>query len=37
MREKKIEEERDCDFLHEIKSISEQEEEGRRKKRKEES
>ena len=36
MREKKREEERDCDLLHEIKSLSDQEEEGRRKKRKEE-
>ena len=36
MREKKREEERDCDLLHEIKSLSDQEEEGRRKKRNEE-
>ena len=35
MREKKREEERDCDLLHEI-NLSDQEEEGRRKKRKEE-
>ena len=36
MREKKREEERDCDLFHEIKSLSGQEEEGRRNKRKEE-
>ena len=36
MREKKREEERDCDFLHEIKSLNDQEEEGRRNKRNEE-
>ena len=36
MREKKRKKERDCDFLHEIKSLSDQEEEGRRKQRKEE-
>ena len=35
LRENKREEERDCDLLHEIKSLSDQEEEGRRKKRKE--
>ena len=34
--EKKIEEEGVCDLLHDIKSLSDQEEEGRRKKRKEE-
>ena len=34
MREKKREEERNCDLLNEIKSLSDQEEEGRRKKRK---
>ena len=36
MREKKREEEKDCDLLHEIKSLSDQEEEGIRKKREEE-
>ena len=36
MTEKKREEERDCDLLHEIKSLSDQEEEGRRNKIKEE-
>ena len=36
MREKKREEGRDCDLLHEIKNLSDQEEEGRRKKRNEE-
>ena len=36
MREKKREEDRDCDLLHEIKSLSDQEAEERIKKRKEE-
>ena len=36
MREKKIEEDRDCDLLHEIKSLSDQEADKRRKKRNEE-
>ena len=36
MREKKREEEKGCDLLYEIKSLSDQEKEGRRKKRKEE-
>ena len=33
MREKKREEERDCDLVHEMKSLSDQEEEGREMKR----